>query len=157
MGAYHIISLPRRHRLALIRQRLERTATSKEDASVGSLYSVLEVAFGVCGGVGQGENDGFIVEFGHAAQDVCVEGAADGGETHQDGGLDVFDYFGERLELLALVVVAGEIGFVGGELVAAVICHETLQWKISEVAKCEGGGNIPLSRRARIACGLRLR
>ena len=138
-SAYHIIALSRRHRLTLIRQRLERTSTSEEHPAIGSLYSVFKVTFGICGGVGQGEDDGFVVEFGHAAQDVCIEGAADGRKTHQDGGLDVLNHFGEGLELLALVVVAGEVGFVGGELVATVVCHETLGWRINESGEVRGG------------------
>jgi hypothetical protein len=34
----------------------------------------------------------------------------------------VLDDFGEGLELLAFVVVTGEVDFVRGELVASIVC-----------------------------------
>lgn len=66
-----------------------------------------------------------LIQLAHFRQDRRVEHAAHGRKPHEDGGLDVVDHFGERLQLLALVVVAREVDFVVGELVAAVVGHET--------------------------------
>ena len=59
-------------------------------------------------------------------QDRGGEGAADGGQTHQDRWLNDVDEFAERFDLLAGVVGAGEVDFVLGELVAPVEGDEAL-------------------------------
>jgi len=104
----------------------EGGAGSEEAAAVGVLDCCLEVALGLVGGVGEGEDEGGGVPVCHLAEDLGGEDAAHGGETHQDGGLDVVDDFFEGLELGALVVTAGEVDLVVCELVAAVGGNETL-------------------------------
>ena len=62
----------------------------------------------------------------HFSEDIGGECVADGGEAEEHGGVDVVDGLGEGLELLALVVGAGEVAFVVGEFVASVVGDEAL-------------------------------
>lgn len=104
----------------------EGGAGGEEAAAVGVGDGGLEVTLGLGGGVGEGEDERGGVPVSHLAQDLWGEDAAHGGETHQDGGLDVVDDLVEGLVLLAVVVTAGEVDLVVGELVAAVSGDETL-------------------------------
>jgi hypothetical protein len=122
----HVVSLARLKSLAVVLESGERRARSEEDAALGVLDGVLEGALGLAAGVGQGEDDGHLVQLGHTLDDVGSEGTADGAETHEDGGLDVLDDVLESLVLLALVVVTREVELVLGELVATVVGDETL-------------------------------
>ncbi len=96
-------------------------AAREEGAAVGVFHRFFKGAFGVGRGVGEGEDDGMVIPLAHFRQDGRIEDAAHGGEAHEDGGFDVVDDFGERLQLAALVVVAREVDLVVGELVAAVV------------------------------------
>ena len=104
----------------------EGRAGGEEAAAVGVLDGGLEVALGLGGGVGQGEDDGGGVPVGHLAEDLGSEDTTHGGQTHQDGGLDMVDDLLKGLELLAIVVLAGEEDLVVGELVTTVSGDETL-------------------------------
>ena len=104
----------------------EGGAGGEETAAVGVDDGGLEVTLGLGGGVGEGEDERGGVPVSHLAQDLRGEDAAHGGETHQDGGLDVVDDLIESLVLLAVVVTASEVDLVVGELVAAVSGDETL-------------------------------
>lgn len=104
----------------------EGGAGGEETATVGVGDGGLEVTLGLGGGVGEGEDERGGVPVSHLAQDLRGEDAAHGGETHQDGGLDVVDDLIKSLVLLAVVVTAGEVDLVVGELVAAVSGDETL-------------------------------
>jgi hypothetical protein len=104
----------------------EGGAGGEEAAAVGVGDGGLEVTLGLGGGVGEGEDERGGVPVSHLAQDLWGEDAAHGGETHQDGGLDVVDDLVEGLVLLAVVVTAGEVDLVVGELIAAVSGDETL-------------------------------
>lgn len=104
----------------------EGGAGGEETATVGVGDGGLEVTLGLGGGVGEGEDERGGVPVSHLAQDLRGEDAAHGGETHQDGGLDVVDDLIKSLVLLAVVVTAGEVDLVVGELVAAVSGDKTL-------------------------------
>lgn len=93
----------------------------EEGAAVGVFHRFFKGAFGVGRGVGEGEDDGMVIPLAHFREDGRVEDTAHGGKTHEDGRFDVVDDFGERLQLAALVVVAREVDFVVGELVAAIV------------------------------------
>lgn len=104
----------------------EGRSGGEEAAAVGVLDSGLKVTLGLGGGVGEGEDERSGVPVGHLAEDLGGEDATHGGETHQDRGLDVVDDLIEGLELSALVVTAGEVDLVVGELVTAISGHKTL-------------------------------
>ena len=104
----------------------EGRAGGEEAAAVGVGDSSLEVTLGLGGGVGEGEDDGGGVPVSHLAQKLGSEDTADGGETHQNGGLDVVDDLLQGLELLAIVVLAGEVDLVVSELVTTVGSDKTL-------------------------------
>lgn len=122
----HVVALAGLESLALVLDGGEGRARGEEAAALGVLDGVLEGALGLAAGVGQGEDDGHLVQLGHAFEDGRGEGTADGAETHEDGGLDVLDDVLKGLVLLALVVVTREVEFVLGELVATVVGDETL-------------------------------
>lgn len=104
----------------------EGGAGGEEAAAVGVDDGGLEVTLGLGRGVGEGEDERSGVPVSHLAQNLRGEDATHGGETHQDGGLDVVDDVVEGLVLLAVVVMAGEVDLVVSELVAAVSGDETL-------------------------------
>lgn len=89
-------------------------AGGEERAALGVLHGVLEGAFGVCAWVGEREDDGLVVELAHAFEYGGREGAADGGEAHEDGGLDLLDDRGEGFDLVA--------GIVGTRKIDLVVC-----------------------------------
>lgn len=101
--------------------------TGGEDGFVICVFhGLLECAFGLAGGVGQREDDGTLIEGAHLGKDRLGEDATNGTETKEGSGTDVVDNLFERLVLLALVVVAGEVDFVLLQLVTTVICHQPL-------------------------------
>lgn len=104
----------------------EGGAGGEEAAAVGVGDSGLEVTLGLGRGVGEGEDERGGVPVSHLAQDLRGKDAAHGGETHQDGGLDVVNDLFEGLVLLGVVVTAGEVDLVVGELVATVSGDKTL-------------------------------
>ena len=104
----------------------KRGTRGKETAAVGVLDGVREGAFGFRGWVGEREDDGSVVDACHLLEDGGREGAADGGETHENGRLDDVNQFAERFDLSAGVVRAGEINFVIGEFVTAIEGDEAL-------------------------------
>lgn len=105
---------------------LEGGARCEESAAVGVGDGVLKVAFRLGGRVGEGEDDGGRVAVSHLAEDLGSEDTANGGQTHEDGGLDVVDHFLEGLELLALVVRAGKVDLVVSQLVTTVGGNQAL-------------------------------
>lgn len=104
----------------------ERRTRGEETATVGVGDGAVEVALGLGRGVGEREDNGSGVPVGHFAENLGGENTAEGGETHQDGRLDEFDDLLEGLALLAVVVLAGKVDLVVGELVTAVSGDETL-------------------------------
>ena len=67
------------------------------------------------------------VQFSHGPENLFVEDSTHRGESHEDGRLDKVDDLWEGLELLALVVITGEIDFVLSESVSSVICDQALR------------------------------
>ena len=130
----HVVALTGGQEAAVVREGGEGRAGGEEAAAVGVANGVLEGALGFRRRVREGEDDGGRVELGHALEDGRGEGAADGRQTHEDGGLHVLDDLLERLELLAVVVVAAEVDLVLGERVAAVVGDETARVDEPEAA-----------------------
>jgi len=104
----------------------EGRAGGEETAAISVLDGGLEVALGLGGGVRQREDDGGCVPVGHLAEDLGGEDTAHGGQTHQDGRLDMVDDLLEGLELLAVIVLTGKVDLVVGELVTTISGDETL-------------------------------
>lgn len=104
----------------------EGRARGEEAAAVGVGDGALVVALRLVGGVGQGEDDRGGVPVEHLPQDLRGEDAADGGQAHQDGRLDIVDDLLQGLELLAVVVLAGKVDLVVGQLVTTVSGDQTL-------------------------------
>jgi hypothetical protein len=67
-----------------------------------------------------------LVEAGHFLQDYGCESASNRRETHQDGRFDIVDDIGKLLDLFAGIVIAREVNFVIGKLVATVVGYQTL-------------------------------
>lgn len=118
----------------------EGRSGSEEAAAVSVDNGGLEVTLGLGGGVGEGEDDGSSVPVSHLAEKLGGEDTAHGGETHQDGGLDVVNDLLEGLELSAIVVLTGEVDLVVSELVTAVSSDQTLG-----VDKVEASAGLILS------------
>lgn len=123
----HVVALARLKSLTVVLKSRERRARSEEDTALSVLDGVLEGALRLAAGVGKGEDDGHLVQLSHTLDDLGGEGTADGGETHENGGLDVLNDVLESLVLLALVVVTREVELVLGKLVATVVGDETLR------------------------------
>ena len=104
----------------------EGRARGEEAATVSVGDGALKVTLGLVGGVGEREDDGGGVPVGHLAEDLGGEDTTQGRQTHQDGGLDVVNDLLEGLVLLAVVVLAGKVDLVVGELVATVGSDQTL-------------------------------
>lgn len=106
--------------------RRERATACEDGLAVCVLHGLLVCAFGITRRVRKWENNWVLVELGHALQDVLVEDAADGGQPHENGWLDVVDNFSESLVLLTVIITAGEILFMLSKVVASVVGNETL-------------------------------
>lgn len=130
----HVVALTRGEQLAIVLHGGEGRAGGEKTAALSVEDSLLECALRLAGGVGQGEDDGVIVQLGHLLENLLVESTANGGQTHQDGGLDVVDQAGERLVLTAVVVVASKVDLVLGELVTTVVGDETIRVDEPELA-----------------------
>tara|TARA_R110002060_G_scaffold74594_1_gene83949 strand:+ start:1582 stop:2154 length:573 start_codon:yes stop_codon:yes gene_type:complete len=76
------------------------------------------------------------IQFSHGPENLLVEDSTHSGESHEDGGLYEVDDFWEGLELLTLVVIAGEIDFVLSESISSVVCDQTLGL-LAKVTKME--------------------
>ena len=122
----HVVALAGGEELAVVLQGGEWRAGGEQAAALSVEDSLLECALRLAGRVGQGEDDGVVVQLGHLLEDLLVEGTANGGQTHEDGGLDVVDQASEGLVLAAVVVVTGEVHLVLSELVTAVKGDETV-------------------------------
>lgn len=122
----HVVALTGLEGLTVVLESREGGARGEEAAALGVLDGVLESALGLAAWVGQGEDDGHLVQLGHALEDGGGESTTDGAETHENGRLDVLDDILESLVLLTLVVVTREVELVLGKLVATVVGDETL-------------------------------
>lgn len=122
----HVVALTRLEGLAVVLEGREGGARGEEDTTLGVLDGILEGALRLAAGVGQGEDDGHLVQLGHTLDDLRSEGTTDGTETHENSGLDVLDDVLEGLVLLALVVVTREVELVLGKFVTTVVGDETL-------------------------------
>lgn len=129
----HVVSLTGFVLLAVLWRGVgwEWRSRSEEDLLVGADHGLLEGTFGLGDWVGEWEDDWAFAEGGHLLDDCLVECASDGGETHENGWLDIVDDFLKALVLLAIVVAAGEDELVFLELVTAVVGDETL--RVNEV------------------------
>jgi len=112
--------------LAVVLHLRERGARSEEATALSVGDSLLKRALGFAGRIGEWENDGVLVQASHALENSGSEGAANGRKTHENGWLDILNNVVKSLELLALVVVSGEVDLVISELVATVVGDETL-------------------------------
>jgi hypothetical protein len=101
-------------------KRREWAATGEQSSALGILDGFLEGALGLGRRVGQGEDDGAVVQSCHSLEDIPVECPANRGETHENGRLDEFDEARQALDLLAVVVIAGEVDFVVRKLVTTI-------------------------------------
>lgn len=104
----------------------KRTPARKNRLPVRRLHRLLIRALRIITRVRQRENNRVFVPLCHFLKQRLREDASDRGEAHEDGGFDVFHYFGQGFELATLVVVAREVGFMGRESVAAVVSYEAL-------------------------------
>lgn len=107
-------------------------ARGEDDGAVGPLDGLLKGTLGLGQGVAEGEQDGAAADAARVdrglegAHDGLGEAAKGGGETDQGRRADVLDDLLEGPELVAVVVGAGKVLLVLGQLVAAVLGHETL-------------------------------
>lgn len=89
-------------------------------------HSLLERALGLVGGVGQGEDNGALIQAGHGLQDLLREGTSLGGETEQGSGADVLNDGSNVGVLRARVVLAGKVQLVLGQAIATVESDKSL-------------------------------
>lgn len=104
----------------------EGSARSKDDLALGVSHGLLERALGLVGGIGQGEDNGALVQAGHGLQDLLREGTRLGRETEQGGGADVFNDGGNVGVLGARVILTGKVQLVLGQAIATVESDKTL-------------------------------
>ena len=88
--------------------------------------SFLERALGLAGGVGQGEDDGSVVQLGHVLENLLCESTANRGQAHQDRGLDIVNQTSKRLVLTAIVVVSREVDLVLCQFVSPILGDKTI-------------------------------
>lgn len=116
----HVVALSGSKELAAVLHGGEGRAGGKEAASLSVGNGLLEVTLRLAGGVGEGEDDGLVIQLGHLLEDVPVECTANCRQTHEDSGPDKVNKAGEGLVLTAIVVVSRKVDLVIGEFIAAV-------------------------------------
>lgn len=82
----HVVALAGFHLLAIVLDGSVRAAGGEEDLAVGPLDGILEVELAHGEGVGEGEDDGALVELGHGFDDFLGEGTLErwGGVSDED-------------------------------------------------------------------------
>lgn len=110
---------------------------SKEYTTVGPFKGIGKGQLALAGRVRKGEDDGRLVQLGHAPDGRLGESAKSGRETDKGGGLNVLDNRFERGVLFAFSVFSDKELFVGGDLarddIGASRGDETL-WDVSMVS-----------------------
>lgn len=72
-GGGDLLSLAGNHDFVFVEIWCEGTAACEECSSVGVLDGFFECAFGVTGGIREGENDRVWIQVGHCLEDPFVE------------------------------------------------------------------------------------
>eukprot|EP00976_Prorocentrum_cordatum_P018037 364603-Prorocentrum_minimum.AAC.1 len=68
-------------------KRGEGASAGEDGPPARPAHGVFEGALGLGGGIGEGEDDGALVQGGHQAEGILVEGAGDGGDADETSGL----------------------------------------------------------------------
>uniref|UniRef100_J3M4M0 Uncharacterized protein n=1 Tax=Oryza brachyantha TaxID=4533 RepID=J3M4M0_ORYBR len=98
-----VVRLPRHVRLPLVLHRVERAPAREHRSYLGPGVRLLCGALRVRRRVGQGEDDGYLVEGGHGLDHLLGEGLADAGGADEHGRLEVLHGLQQRLHGFMLV------------------------------------------------------
>ena len=137
----HVVPLAWRAFNAIDGDGGEGGSRSENDAVVSPFHSLCVGALGLRARVGEREDDGFLIQRGHLADDRFREYAADCAQSDEGGGFYIVDDVSQGRELLSCIIVARKEHLMVGESVPPVGGDETARVDEPEHLLCFGLGD----------------